>query len=163
VGAGACVSVPARLFSPVILCLQRVNSSSWWELSSKVLLVQRNMIKLGPFVFACVLLFFFFKKGTCVGRAARRAWQIDGQILTILQSGQRCLCPQQGWDFRWKGQNWSRVRSELVQSWSSAGDAFLALPGRERCGCSWQSRVPLCESTLGGLALRLPWPRGWRD
>lgn len=58
------LSVHTGLCSPVIHCQLRVNSNPWWKFRSKVLLVQRNMIKLGPFVFACVVFWvFFFLKG----------------------------------------------------------------------------------------------------
>lgn len=43
-------------------------------------------------------------------------------------------------------------RAEMVQNLSSAWDAFLAMPGRERCGCSRQNpqtcSIP-CESIPG--------------
>lgn len=89
-------SLHTRLCSPVIHRQLRVNSSPPWKFRSKVLLVQRNMIKLGPFVFACVV-GFFFSEGTCVGRAAGRAWHTDGQILTIRKSASAaCACGRAG-------------------------------------------------------------------
>lgn len=50
-------------------------------------------------MFACVgLLFFvvfwFFSEGTCVGRAAGRAWHKDGQILN--QDSAACACGRAG-------------------------------------------------------------------
>lgn len=82
-------------------------------------------------MFACVLSFvcllFFPPKGMCLSRAVLRAWHRDGHILMVLS----CFCPQQGWDFIWEGQNWFRVGLR------SRGK-FMTLPGRERCGHSWQ-------------------------
>lgn len=144
-------SLHTRLCSPVIYRQLRVNSSPPWKFRSKVLLVQRNMIKLGPFVFACVV-GFFFSEGTCVGRAAGRAWHTDGQILTIRKSGQRCLCLWRGWNFSWKGHNWSRVGFQPgMRFWPCLELAGVGAAGRAPEPVVFPQAHP-----EGGLAQGLP-------